>query len=250
MPLTIPPFVQYQAPLYPIAGRWNRPPPEGDKFIALEIDWGVTVPQGLAVQVALNSGPVEFSQIVAVSVDNGRNGGDVSFIFPDTGRQLTVPAYAQGVYPVFSSALTFYVVSEASATGDVTQFEILNSMPPPVSVLPSQEQSHASVSGLDLHTNGTTTLVPPPTTGTIQGLVLAIAGSAATAGVADFVLQDGTNAVVWHQTITIPVGVYQQTIPMSGLRLRFYNGLFAVLSLSTVPAGAANMSINLYYSTP
>ena len=162
-------FQQLSTLLVPIAARWNKPPAEGDKFIACEIDWGVTTPVGQAVQISLTAGPVALSQIVAFSVDNGRSGSDVSFIFPDTGKQLTVPAFAQGVYPVFTGSLSFYVMAEVAAVGDVTQFEILNSLPPPVSVLPSQLQSHSGVTGIGLVANLTTPIIPAGVNGTLQG---------------------------------------------------------------------------------
>lgn len=250
MPLTIPPFAAYQAPLIPVAARWRTPPVEGDKFIPCEIDWGVTVAAGLAVQFALNAGPVEFTQICAFSIDNGRNGSDVSFIFPDTGKQLTVPAYAQGVYPVFTNAATFYVESSSAVTGDVTVFEILNSMPPPVSVLPSQEQSHASGGSVPLNVNATTALLPAGTVGTLQAfsLVLNIQTGAA-AQSCTITLQDGTGAVLWAQGFAYPASTQTVlTINQSGLRLRFVNGLNIVISSTTMTAGA--VTANLYYSTP
>lgn len=252
MPLTIPPFVAYQAPLIPVATRWRTRPPEGDKLIACEIDWGVTAPVNLAVQFALNAGPVEFSQLVAFSVDNGRNGADVDFIFPDTGKQLTIPAYSQGVYPVFTNAMTFYVLSVGAAAGDVTVFECLNSVPPPVSVLPSAEQSHAGSGSVSLNANSSTPILPAGTTGTLQtvSLVLNIQTGASPAFQAVTVtLQDGTGTILWQQgfqyaastTTVLPIN-------QTGLRLRFVNGLNLVISGTTMTAGA--VTANLYYSTP
>jgi hypothetical protein len=248
VPITIPPFVQYQAPIYPIAGRWNQAPPEGDKFIPLEIDWGLTVPQGEAVQIALNNGPVEFTQIIALSVDNGRNGGDVSFLFPDTGKQLTVPAYSQGCYPVFTNALTFYIISPAAALGDVTCFEVLNSMPPPVAIQPSQTQSNASTPGVSL-ANGTTQLIPASVTGTLQAydIVIDIVQSA-TAGTGTLAMIDGSGQNLWGHVINAPAST-TQTIPItaSGIRLRFYRGISLVVSASTL---VGNITLNLFYSVP
>ena len=253
MPLTIPPFVAYQGAILPIAGRWNNRPPEGDMFVPIEIDWGVTAPAGQAVQITLAGGPVIVSQIVALSVDNGRNGGDVSFIFPDTGRQLTVPAYSQGVYPVFTNSLTFYVVSEGATTGDMTEFEVLNSMPPPVSVLPSQEQSHAGVSGVDMSVNGFTQVIPAGTSGTVQSFFMNFALNNTGSGAAsvEVALVDGTGAPLW--IITLPVqGDAVSTLPITqtGLRLRFTNGVRVQIINSTYPADASLLVANLYYSVP
>ena len=247
MPLTIPPSVAYQAPLVPIAGRWRSAPAEGDKYIACEIDWGVTVPLGKAVQFSLNAGPVEFSQIVAFSVDNGRNGSDVSFIFPDTGRQLTVPAFSQGVYPVFTAALTFYAMADNSVVGDVTEFEILNAMPPPVSVLPSQEQSHAGVSGIGMG-NGTTALVAAGVNGTVQGFSGTIFVPAGATGFCVVALVDGAGQSLWATFVNGSTAAQNIPISVQNLALRFTNGVNVVVSSSSLSAGNAVM--NVYYSVP
>src|SRR6185436_3787700 len=196
MPLTIPPFAAYQAALIPVASRWHTKPVEGPKFIPCEIDWGVTVPIGHAVQFSLNAGPVEFSQIVAFSVDSGRFGSRATFIFPDTGKQLTLPPFAQGVYPVFTNSLTFYVQGDDVSTGDVTVFEILNSMPPPVSVLPSQLQSHSGITGLSL-SDSTTALVPAGVNGTLQGFSATVFIPAAATGFCIVSLVDGAGQTIW-----------------------------------------------------
>lgn len=248
MPLTIPAFVAYQSPLLPIAGRWNTKPSEGDKFIACEIDWGITVPIGKAVQFSLNAGPVEFSQIVAFSVDNGRNGSDASFIFPDTGRQLTIPAFSQGVYPVFTNSLTFYVIAEAASVGDVTEFEILNSMPPPVSVLPSQEQSHGSLAGINLAANGASAIIPAGVNGTLQGFTITAFVPAGATGSNVVYLQDGTGAQVFASFVNGAAQAQSITITQSNLAWRFTNGLNFVVTGSTLSAG--NCVVNVYYSVP
>jgi hypothetical protein len=249
VPLTIPPFVAYQAPLVPIAARWHTKPPEGDKFIPCEIDWGLTVPLGQSVQFSLSAGPVEFTQIVAFSVDNGRCGGSASFLFPDTGKQLTLPPFAQGVYPVFTNALTFYVQGDGVSVGDVTVFEILNSMPPPVSVLPAQIQSHSGVSGINLAAVGTSVLIPAGVNGTLQAFTMTFYVPAAATGTATVFLQDGTGVNIWASFIN--GAATAQTIPVSqtGLALRFTNGLnFVVAAGSTLSAG--NGVANVYYSVP
>jgi hypothetical protein len=232
--------------LIPVNSRWRTKPLEGDKFIAAEIDWGVTVPIGQAVQFSLNAGPVEFSQICAFAVDNGRNGGDVSFIFPDTGRQLTIPPFAQGVFPVFTNALTFYALSENALVGDVTEFEILNALPPPVSVLPSQEQSHAGASGIGLSTNSTTPVVAAGTNGTLQGFTVSGSALASGTGNCEVQISDGTGALLWAAFVSEPSGALSAT--QSGLQLRFTNGLNFVVSGTTLTGGFA--VVNLYYSVP
>lgn len=246
MPITIPPSVAYQAALIPVTARWNVMPPEGPKFIPAEVDWGVTVPIGQAVAFSLNAGPVEFSQIVAFSVDNGRNGGDVSFIFPDTGRQLSVPAFAQGVFPVFTNSLTFYVISENSLAGDITEFEILNTMPPPVSVLPSQEQSNVSTPATGLNVNGSTPAIPAGITGTLQGYEITL--NLPTTGQATVSLVDGAGHTLMSHVFAASAASQTLALTQSNLRLRFTNGVNLVVSASTMPSG--NCTANLFYSVP
>lgn len=251
MPITIPAFAQYQAPLVPLRGLWHAPPREGDRFVNIEIAWGTFGANTRAVQFALSgNSPVALSQIVAMSVDNSRCGSDVDFLFPDSGFVLTVPATNQGVYPVFSNALMFYAISASAAAGDITVAQVLNSMPPPVTIQPPELQSHASAPNIDLHTNGTTVIVPAPTAGTIQSFNLAISGAAATAGACTFQLIDGAANVLYAQVITIPSGIYALSVPVTGVRLRFVNGLNAVISSSTVPVSSANVVVNVFYSVP
>lgn len=250
MPLTIPEFVQFQAPLFPLRGLWNTPPAEGDRFVNAEIDWGTPGMLGVSCIQFLLSGnsPVAFSQIVAMSVDNTRCGSDVDFIFPDSGFILTVPGNNQGVYPVFTNALMFYANAPLAALGDVTICQILNSMPPPVAIQPAETQSQASAPGINLATNATTVIVPPPISGTIQAFTLVITSNEAADGAAEFRLIDGTGRVLYQQTIAVPAGIFTVTVPVSGIRVRFTQGLSAVVSLSSITAG--NVAVNLYYSVP
>jgi len=248
VPLTIPPFAAYQAALIPVASRWHTKPVEGPKFIPCEIDWGVTVPIGNAVQFALSAGPVEFSQIVAFSVDNGRSGGSATFIFPDTGKQLTLPPFAQGVYPVFTNSLTFYVQGDDVLPGDVTVFEILNSMPPPVSVLPSQLQSHSGITGVNIAPNGSTNVVPAGINGTLQGFSITVFVSAAATGFCVVSLVDGAGQSIWASFFNGAAQAQSVPITQGGLSQRFRNGLNLVVSSSSLTSG--NAVVNVYYSVP
>lgn len=252
MPITIPPFVTYQAPLIPITARWRHAPPEGDKYVPVEIDWGLTVAIGKAVQISLNAGPVEFSQIVALSVDNGRSGGDVAFVFPDTGRQLAVPAYSQGVYPVFTNSLTFYVLAESAAVGDITEFEILNSLPPPVAVQPSQEQTAAGITGASTSAVGSRIVIPPGINGTLTGyqILLVSTSTLSTASAAACQLIDGTGQILWLGESQCPAtGSVTTPINAAGLRVRFTNGINFQVTSTSLPAGCY-AQVNLYFSVP
>lgn len=234
--------------MFPLRGLWNTAPAEGDKFISCEVDWGQTVPLGQAVQCALSgNSPVNFSQIVAMTVDNTRCGSDVQFVFTDSGFVLQVPAYNQGVYPVFTNALMFYVIATNAAGDDVTSFNIHNSMPPPVQISNTQEVNQASVTGIDINNAGTFPVIPASVAGgTITGFNIMI--ESAIDGTATLILKDGNGTILWELAATLTVG--QSTpITVTGLRLRFFNGVqFQVLT--PTGSGAAVANINIYYGVP
>jgi hypothetical protein len=252
VPLVIPPFAQYQAPLFPLRGLWNNPPTEGDFFVNAEIDW-LTNTSGLnAVQIALaGNSPVAFSQIVALSVDNGRCGCDVQFVFPDSGFVLQVPAYNQGVYPVLTNALMFYVVALGSiAASDVTVLQVLNSMPPPVAIQPALEQSITGSAQVALSVNASTVLVPAPQAGTIEAFNMNFTVNQTVNGACGVALRDGLGNVLWQSEISAAANVVS-TLPisLSGLRLRFANGLNFVVTATSLTGGSF-ASVNVYYGQP
>lgn len=247
--------MQYQAPLVPLRGLWNNAPLEGDKFVSCEIDWGVTTSDTNCVQVQLTSNsPVAISQIVALNVDNSRCGSDVQFLFPDSGSVLVVPAYNQGLYPVFTNALQFYVTAPNAGNGigssDVTFFQVLNSIPPPVAVQPSQEQTSSAAQGITLASNSITALVNPPTDGTLTGFQILASGAAGgTPSSAEITLSDGLGHVIWAGWIAFNENQFTAVpITITGLRQRFYDGLFFTIGGSTVTQGTA--TINIYYTVP
>jgi hypothetical protein len=249
--ITIPPFNQYQSPIVPLRGLWNAPPVEGDKFITAEIDWLVTTTQQ-AVQFAVSANsPVAFSQIVALAVDNSRSGADVDFVFSDSGFVLTVPALNQGVFPVFTNGLMFYAIAQNAVIGDVTTFQVLNSMPPPTYINPSIEQNHASTAGIPV-INSTTPIVPAGVTGTLNTLSLSITlTSGATAENMELNLVDGNGRTLWINVYTLPATTTQNfPVELTGLQMRFVNGLSMVVSSSTFGAGTGLIVANVYYSQP
>lgn len=247
MAIIIPTFEQFQGVLYPLRGLWNRAPAEGDRFVNAEIDWGTYGSGVSCVQFQLSgNSPVAFSQIVAMSVDNRRCGSDVEFIYPDSGFVLAVPGFNQGVYPVFSNALMFYASSPTAALGDITIVQILNSMPPPVAIQPAGVQQNNGVFGLAL-TNGVNVIVPPPVNGTLEGFALTALFLAGATGTAAVSIQDGNGVQLW-QSVLEAIPSTQLPITVSGLRLRFQNGLRLVITGSTITNGSIN--VNLYYSVP
>lgn len=219
-------------------------------FVSAEIDWLISPPSN-AVQFSLSgNSPVALSQIVALVIDNGRSGADVSFVFPDTGFELVVAARNQGVFPVFTNALMFYAVSPGAIQGDVTVLQIMNSMPPPIPITASMAQNHASLTSIPPQTNGTYGVVGPGINGTINTMSLSIDATAgASPGTFQLTLQDGSGAVLWADIISIAANSTQNIpINLTGLALRFRNGLSLIVSSSTVTGGA--IVINVYYSTP
>lgn len=254
MPITIPEFVQFQAPLFPLRGLWNSIAAEGDRFVNAEIDWGSPGLFGVScVQFQLSgNSPVAFSQIAALSVDNSRCGSSVDFIFPDSGFILTVPAFNQGVYPVFTNALMFYVNAPKTVLGDITIAQILNSVPPPVAIQPSGEQQSAGVAGVNMSANGSTQVVPASVSGTLQGFVITYTAVGTAGGEsAILTLYDGTGKPLWQGSATVAEANQPQsmTIPVTGLDIRFTNGITLQVASSTLNA-TSPLSVNVYYSVP
>lgn len=243
MPIVIPEFVQFQGVLFPLRGLWNASPPEGDRFVNAEIDWGSPGLFGVScVQFQLSgNSPVAFSQIVAMSVDNSRCGSDVDFIYPDSGFVLTVPAFNQGIYPVFTNALMFYANSPNATLGDITIVQILNSQPPPVAIQPTSEQESATFQDINLANNGSTQLVGAGISGTLDGFSLNTSIATGSAGIQ---LIDGTGKVLWSGFATEPAGTISSP---AGFRVRFTNGISFIVAASTA---TGFVTANLYYSVP
>ncbi|PWT78040.1 MAG: hypothetical protein C5B60_01795 [Chloroflexi bacterium] len=244
MPLTVPPFTQFQGTMFPLRGLWNKPPAEGDRFVNVEIDWGSTNTQAVQFSLSGNS-PVALSQIVALYVDNRRCGVDCDFQFPDSGFLLTVPARAQGMFPILTNALMFYAIAAGAGAADITIVQILNSLPPPIPLLPTASQNSAGISGIPI-TSGLTSLVASPLSGTLNTIALQIDATAATPQTLTLSLQDGTGATVWIGYYQIGTSGVNIPVNISGLNVRFRNGLSLGVQTSGAIAGA--IAANVYYS--
>lgn len=254
MPSVVPPFVQYQSPLVPLRAIWRIAPKEGDRFTSAEIDWQVTTlggpnntpTQAVQIDVGGNS-PVAFSQIAALSVDNNRCAADVTFLFPDSGFELVVPSYAGGVFPVFTNALMFYVLSPLAASGDVTSFQIFNTPPPPVAMLQSQAQAVVSLAGVPLDVIKTVQLIPATVSGVLEGFTIDIFGGGGAVVIGQgMILIDGIGQGIWSASfVTGANQVLCQHVPMPGLKVRFRNGI--AVTTNQAAAGFAG-NFNLYYS--
>jgi hypothetical protein len=251
MPIVVPPFVQYQSPIIPLRGLWNSVPPEGDRFASCEINWGVTTGPGMAVQFQFSgNSPVALSQLVAFNVDNTSNAADVSFLFPDSGYTLVVPAYSAGVFPVFTNALMFYAVSPSAVAGDKTLFQALNSMPPPITVTRSEEQAILATTGISLSANANTQLIPATVTGTLEAAqMVSILPGNATMQTAACGLIDGNGKFLWEATIANSVNAQTLVVNVIDVHLGFVNGLRFSVALTSLVAGSA-VTVNLYYVVP
>lgn len=247
MPLTIPAFQQYQEPITPLNARWRQAPPEGDKAVTLALDWATMGGPSKALQITAGNNPQQFSQIVAMYVDNRRCGVDVAFQFVDTGFLLEVPAHDQGLYPVLTNALQFFIVATGATTGDTTIVQVLNSLPPPISILPTQAQNNAAASGVSLAGPSSTPLIAAGISGTLNGFSLTVATTAA--GSVEIALRDGTGALKWSGIFVGSAGGSNVTVNLSDIGVRFTNGLNVVVANSAGGiAGSATM--NVYYQTP
>ena len=253
MSIIVPPFVQYQSPIVPLRGLWNAKPAEGDRFVTCEIDWSVTTGPGMAVQFALSgNSPVAISQIVAFNVDNTHNAVDVSFLFPDSGYALVVPAYSQGVFPVFTNALMFYATAPGADGGDKTVFQVLNSMPPPVSIARTQEQQTANVTGFTLESTG---IIPVIAAGINGTLILAqmtfMLPPDAAGDYAGIALQDGLGRILWVGQVASSAAEGNVVINLGPVRIGFVSGLSVnVYQTGLPPTGSSGGVANVYYETP
>jgi hypothetical protein len=140
----------------------------------------------------------------------------------------------------------FYAVAPTATTGDRTVFQVLNSMPPPVTVLPSEEMTQSTASTLPV-VNGVTQIVPAGITGTLQGFEFSLEANTQGSGLLG--LQDGLNRLLWVRGFTLVVNTSGASA-LSGLRLRFYNGLVLAISQSSWTALQAAAAYNVYYSVP
>jgi hypothetical protein len=243
MPITVPPFVQFQEPMFPLRGLWEKAPVEGPMFVNAAVSW-VNYPGG-ALQFALSgNSPVALSQIVALYVDNRRCGVDIDFLFPDSGFLLTVPAHDQGLYPVLTNALMFYMIGSGSETIDTTVVQILNSLPPPIALASTVANNVAAVAATGI-INATTVIIPATLSGKVNAMSLMIDITSN----ATITIRDGTPTTVWAGIITdVAGGAGVVPVNLSDMNARFRDGLFLVVTGAAGSIGFVTASI--YYQTP
>jgi hypothetical protein len=110
-------------------------------------------------------------------------------------------------------------------------------------------QNHVANANI-LISNGTTNLVARGVNGTVNALsVSVLVTQGASAGVAQLMLQDGRPITVWTDVINAAANaVVNPRIELSGLSMRFFNGLDLVVISSSL--GGGPITANIYYSSP
>lgn len=258
MPLTIPPAKNFASPLVMQVSRMGTEPVEGRRQVNCEVPWSQY--PGNCVNFNMNSNAtLDWSQTVALVVDNSSCGADVTFYFPDSGDTLTIPAYnPKTICEVFTASKQFYLItalnSQVVLSNDVTRFILLNYMPPPIAVPTSEEQNVAALSAIVAggSTVPSTTLVASTISGTLETLYV-YRGSPQTGlsgpGSQTWSIEDGTSKVFANGTFAggnlsswnVPV------LQLSGLRYRFSGGLVFIQAGDNL---GGTWSVNAGYRAP
>lgn len=238
---------------------WNALPTEGPKVIPIAIDWGAGMGGASnCVEVDCQIAQYEtISQIVALNIDNTRCGSDIIFWFADTQSTITIPAYEFALVPVFTNLIRFTVNAvDTIGANDATAFEVLNTMPPPVSLPASQLQTLAGGTAFNLPANvAGATILAPTVSGTLIALTVALDGKSGLAAPFDLVLQlkDGTGQVLWAAQPTfqtVSVETHANLVQLSGLNLRFKGGLTMAATMDAGFAPLLFVTPLVYYRTP
>jgi hypothetical protein len=256
MSLIVPPNVNYPSPLIAIpAEKSGRTPREGQKLISCVVNWGSMGGASKCVSFNLsNNATLEFSQIVALSVDNSACGSDVIFAFPDSEETLTIPAYSpKDIIPVFTNQTQFYVVCPKALSTDISRFSILNFLPPPASIPVTQLQNVAANSQVNIAATGATQLIPVGVNGTIQGINICevLTASAGTSGTVYWTLVDGGANILAAGNGAAQMNTSHDgmVFSLTGLELRFTNGL-SIAYTSAALIGNSYLAVSIYYRAP
>jgi hypothetical protein len=264
MSLTVPPAVNYPNPLYfipnnmlaGVASLYGDEPTEGAGSIAVEIDWDTMGGANHVVAINPNASTAaqnQISQIASLFVNNSSSESDVTFVFTDTGLEITVPAGSGGVFPVVTNATQFFVQSDDPQVGDITRFLILNTLLPPVDFAqPSLEQGAAAFKDI-APAAGDTQLVASTVNGEITGISVYYQLSEGGGNKMTWQLVDGTGAVLFGGQFSDSGGgpVNQQGPDLSGLEIPFSEGLKFVQVLAAGGGFAAHsgVAVNILYRT-
>ena len=252
MPVKVPNASNYMNPLVSVFARWQVPPTEGPRMIQCEIPWGTDGGPNNSVNVNLsNNAVLNFSQIVALSVDNSQCGADIVFYATDTQETLTIPAYSpKSICPFFTNQTQFNVFALGEVlSSDVTRFSIHNSVPPPISISVTQEQNLTSVGPVDMGT-AATQVIGTTVNGTLENIHLNMAVNAANSGNGTWNLTDGASKLIAQGAVSFSAGnKYNISLyDADGINVRFSGGL--VLNCTETAVLGSLINVNLYFRTP
>ncbi len=251
MDIQVPNPINYPSPLVAVPSRVMFPPREGNKQIPCQINWS-DAPDGCMLVNLGNNATLEFSQISAIKCDNSLCGATVTFVFPDTGETVAFPAYSPNtIIEVFSQQTQFYVVAAGPITPDVTRFQILNFLPPPVSVSVSTEQQTASASNVSAAAPLVVDLVAPGINGTLQALQVqfGVANAAGNSNAA-ITVTDGNGKQIAYSAVFVKATEQTNTtiIDLSNINVRFQNGI--TLTVAGLGIASGEFNANAFYRFP
>lgn len=257
MPLTIPPAVNYQSPLIALPSRIGAEPAEGRKAVPCEINWvSMGGAQNCVAFNLQNNATLNVSQICALKVDNSACGMDVQFVFPDTGETIVIPAYSPtSIVPVFSNGTAFFVIGLGMETTDTTRFQILNYLPPPVSIPTTQEQSVSQLVSSAITLGGPTQVLSNAVSGTLEGAVMtASISNTIQAYDVNVIINDGTGHNLLVGTVAGPANSSGQftLFNVMPIALRFNQGITITIAAGTQApsAGTGWLTGNFFYRAP
>jgi len=251
MQISVPATLPYKNPLIGVPSRVMLPPREGNKQIPCQIDWTDYATGATEINIG-NNATLEISQISALKIDNSLCGATVTFIFPDTGETVAVPAYSPNtIIEVFSQQTQFYVVAAEPIATDITRFQILNFLPPPVSVSVSTEQQTAIIGNINSGGAGVTPIIPGTVNGTLQGLSVEF-GISSPAGDSNAVatFTDGAGKLIARTPVFVKTAIPANVVllNLTNLAVRFEGGIDCTISGLLIASGEFN--VNAYYRIP
>lgn len=254
--LVVPSSVPYQGQVLAVPCKWQQKPPEGSKAVPIPIDWGVQGGSNKVVDVNVQmNATLNLSQIGSVVVNNSRCAVDVWIIFPDTSQLYRIPAFA-GVaeFMVVTQQTQFKVYAPNAQSTDYTMLTVLNEVGPSVYIPASLvSQSVSQLTGIDLHTNGTTALLASGN-GIIQGVQMRsfMVGGSLSSIVVSLVDGAGTvfmNALTGSTNSAATTNTIDEVFNISGLELPFVNGLNLVRSAEFGTSAGSVGTCNIFYKT-
>jgi hypothetical protein len=193
-------------------------------------------------------------------VDNLNSDADVFFIDPSTQFQLQVPARTEGLFPVEMSGSKFIVSAPLAAASDSVNFQAYNYVPPPFTAIPpfltsSNSQLAGGNQTASLTAAGNTQIIPAPTSGIVTAVDISYDNvvSGAASGTVILNLEDGlaTPTILLFKRFTV-IGAaasvnFAQIFSLTGLALRFRNGLVFSLTTSGTAFTSGTASINVLF---